>query len=289
MQICRREFWCLLVGIAGTSVLWAQAPTPTPAAPLVAPASIPGAVSESVTEPTLSQASPTPAPSVKKIAYGSCRVDGPYIAMTFDDGPNAKLTPMVLDALESRGIHATFFVVGSNAKLYPDLLKRMVKDGDEVGNHSWSHPDLAKLSVADSDQQILDTSTVIKAATGEDVKYLRPPYGAMSPILRHRIEEKFGMTLVYWSVDPLDWKYRNAQRVHDEILKQVKPGAIILSHDIHPTTVAAMPDVFDSLLAEGYKFVTVSELIAMNKPRASAKQPASGVSPSPTQQPKATL
>ena len=273
----------LLLSILGAHLACAQTPAPT-AAPVPSPASSPIApVAAAPPEAAMSATSPSPSPEVKKIAFGSCRVNGPYIAMTFDDGPNAKLTPLLLDAMESRGIHATFFVVGSNAVLYPDLLKRMARDGDEVGNHSWSHPQLSKLDVAKADKEILDTSDVIAKATGKPPLYLRPPYGAMSALLRKRIEDKFGMTLIYWSVDPLDWKYRDAQHVYDEILKQVKPGAIILSHDIHATTVAAMPHVFDALLAQGYKFVTVSQLIALNQPRTTK----AAAAPSPTAGPSA--
>ncbi len=258
----------LLLGILSARFACAQTPAPTTTqlpSPTASPVVPVTAASQEAATPEIS---PPPTPAVKKIAFGSCRVDGPYIAMTFDDGPNARLTPLLLDAMESRGIHATFFVVGSNAVLYPDLLKRMAQDGDEIGNHSWSHPQLSKLDVAKADKEILDTSDVITKATGQAPLYLRPPYGAMSPLLRKRIEDKFGMTLIYWSVDPRDWKYRDSQHVYDEILRQVKPGAIILSHDIHATTVAAMPHVFDALLAKGYKFVTVSQLIALNQPRA---------------------
>jgi peptidoglycan/xylan/chitin deacetylase (PgdA/CDA1 family) len=110
---------------------------------------------------------------------------------------------------------------------------------------------------------------------------MRPPYGATSDYINHWINREFGMKVILWSVDPLDWKYRNSARVERQILAGARPGAIILSHDIHATTVAAMPDVFDSLLAKGYKFVTVSELIAMDKPARQVAQREPSTSPAP--------
>lgn len=206
------------------------------------------------------------AASGPKVSYSSCNVNGPYIAMTFDDGPSPELTPKLLDILKARGIKATFFVVGQNAAQYPDILKRMVAEGHEIGNHSWSHPALTKLGADGVAKQIESTNEAIEKATGQKVTVMRPPYGATSQILNHRFADQYGMKVILWSVDPLDWKYRNSARVSSQILQGAHPGAIILSHDIHATTVAAMPETFDALLAKGYKFVTVSELIAMDQP-----------------------
>jgi peptidoglycan/xylan/chitin deacetylase (PgdA/CDA1 family) len=201
-----------------------------------------------------------------RISYNSCNVNGPYIAMTFDDGPSPELTPKLLDILKARGIKATFFVVGQNAAQYPDILKRMVAEGHEIGNHSWSHPALTKLGADGVKKQIESTNAAIEQATGQKVTVMRPPYGATSQILNRRYADQYGMKVILWSVDPLDWKYRNSARVSSQIIQGAHPGAIILSHDIHATTVAAMPETFDALLAKGYKFVTVSELIAMDQP-----------------------
>ncbi|PTX95054.1 polysaccharide deacetylase family protein [Spartobacteria bacterium LR76] len=201
-----------------------------------------------------------------RISYNSCNVNGPYIAMTFDDGPNPELTPKLLDMLKARGIKATFFVVGQNAAQYPEILKRMVAEGHEIGNHSWSHPALTKLGVDGVKKQIESTNAAIEQATGQKVTVMRPPYGATSQILNRRYYDQYGMKVILWSVDPLDWKYRNSARVSAQIIQSAHPGAIILAHDIHATTVGAMPETFDALLAKGYKFVTVSELIAMDQP-----------------------
>lgn len=200
------------------------------------------------------------------LAYTSVNVDGPYIAITFDDGPNPETTPKLLKILEARGVKATFFVVGTRATENPEMLRRMVAEGHEIGNHSWNHPQLPKVSLAEVDKQMTQTNAAIHAAIGKDPIYLRPPYGAMSPGLRKYIEDKYGLTMVYWSADSLDWKNRDAQAIYDKVMAQTHPGGIILMHDIHATTVAAVPRVLDALLAKGYKFVTVSQLIAMNKP-----------------------
>jgi peptidoglycan/xylan/chitin deacetylase (PgdA/CDA1 family) len=217
---------------------------------------------------------PTPGPVVppEKHSYTSCNVQGMYIAMTFDDGPSAQLTPKLLDMLKERGIKATFFVVGRNVEEYPDIVRRMANEGHEVANHSWSHPALTKLGAESFRKQIENTNEAIAKATGKRPVLMRPPYGATSALLNRRLSEQFGLKVILWSVDPLDWKYRNSNRVYSSIIQNTRPGSIILTHDIHATTVAAMPATLDTLLSKGYKFVTVSELIAMEVPAQLAKK-----------------
>jgi len=227
-----------------------------------------------VPSPTVSAADglSQPAPIARQHAYNSCHVDGPYIAMTFDDGPSALLTPKLLDLLKQRGIKATFFLVGQCAAEYPDIVKRMADEGHEIANHSWSHPALNKLGAGSLRQQLDTTNAAIEQATGKRPTLMRPPYGATSPRLNQVFDEQYGMKVILWSVDPLDWKNRNAATVYNRIVQNVHPGAIILAHDIHASTVAAMPDVFDTLLAKGYKFVTVSELLALDRPPQAVKK-----------------
>lgn len=260
------------------------------------PAVMTGPVPSSMAEPPLASslapaapASPAASPAGTSpqnlVAYSSAVVDGPYIAITFDDGPNPETTPRLLKMLEQRGIKATFFVLGSRAVASPAIIKQMVAQGHEVANHSWDHPQLPKISVAAADKQIGDTNAAIEQITGLKIRNVRPPYGAMTPALRAHLREKFGSTFIYWSVDPLDWKDRNPQLIHDRILANVHPGAIILVHDIHPTTVDAMPKTLDDLKARGFKFVTVNELIAMNKgvpePKVASATPAPKKKPRP--------
>jgi len=193
------------------------------------------------------------------------KVDGPYIAMTFDDGPNPKNTPKLLDLLAARHIKATFFVVGECATDYPAIMKRIVAEGHEIGNHSWNHPNFGKSSDDKIRSQVQRTNDIILAETGIKPTLLRPPYGSMTPKQRQWVHDEFGYNIILWDVDPNDWKEPGVNVVAQRIISGTRPGSIILSHDIHAPTIEAMPMVFDALLAKGYKFVTVSELIAMDK------------------------
>lgn len=207
-----------------------------------------------------------PAAPSHKITYSACHVDGPYIAMTFDDGPHNANTPRLLDMLKERKIHATFFMCGENVVQYPALLKRMVAEGHEVANHSWNHPQLTKLNDEAVRSQLQRTHDAIVAACGVKPTIMRPPYGAFTERQQRWAMGEFGYKCILWDVDPLDWKVRNAAHVQSEILKQTVAGSIVLSHDIHKTTVDAMPATLDALAAKGFKFLTVSELIAMDHP-----------------------
>lgn len=240
--------------------------------PSVGEATSAPAPAQAQSSPEAAGYSSAPVHSSGKTSYSACYVDGPYIAMTFDDGPSAELTPKLLDALKQRGIKATFFMVGQCVAQNPDIVRRMVDEGHEVANHSWNHPALTKLGPDGVKRQLSDTSDMIFRACGVRPVVMRPPYGATNATLNKRINDEYGMKVVLWSVDPLDWKYRNADRVYNSITQAAQPGSIILAHDIHASTVAAMPRVFDTLLAKGYKFVTVSELIAMNRPELATKK-----------------
>jgi peptidoglycan/xylan/chitin deacetylase (PgdA/CDA1 family) len=203
------------------------------------------------------------------ITFSSVHVAGPYIAMTFDDGPSATLTPKLLDLLAARRIKATFFVIGENVAEHPDIVARAAREGHEIANHSWSHPNLAKLSDEGVRRQLWRTDDAIKSATGTRPTLLRPPYGSITKHEKRWIHDEFGYQIVLWDVDPYDWKRPGPAVVRNRILQETRPGSIVLSHDIHSGTIEAMPSTFDALEAKGFKFVTVSELI-----RAAAVQPA---------------
>ena len=206
-----------------------------------------------------------------KITFNSVHVDGPYIAMTFDDGPSAALTPKLLDLLAAHHIKATFFVIGENVAEHPDIVARAAREGHEIANHSWSHPNLAKMSDEGVRRQLRQTDEAIKSATGARPTLLRPPYGSITEREKRWIHDEFGYQIVLWDVDPYDWKRPGPAVVRSRILQETRPGSIVLSHDIHPGTIEAMPSTFDALEAKGFKFVTVSELIR-----------AATVEPSPT-------
>ncbi|MBO0694695.1 MAG: polysaccharide deacetylase family protein [Verrucomicrobia bacterium] len=211
-----------------------------------------------------------PAPSrnkavAEKITFSEVNVDGPYIAMTFDDGPHATNTAKLLDMAAKRHIKLTFFVLGECVQQSPAVLQREVAEGHEIGNHSWSHPNLAKLSDEAVRSQLRRTDDLIVKTAGVKPKLMRPPYGELTKRQRIWVNHDFNYKVILWDVDPLDWKRPGPSVVASRIISATRPGSIILSHDIHPPTIEAMPQVFDTLLAKGFKFVTVSELLAMNK------------------------
>ena len=216
-----------------------------------------------------------PAPAAKPaITFSQCHVDGPYIAMTYDDGPHATNTPRLLDMLKQRNIKATFFVVGQCVAEYPAIMKRIAAEGHEVASHSWSHPLLTKMGEGAVTEQLQKTHDAIVNATGVAPKIMRPPYGGFSANQRAWAHGKWGYKIILWDVDPLDWKVRNAEHVKTEILRHTVAGSIVLAHDIHKSTVDAMPDTLDGLTGRGFKFVTVSELLAMDKPVVPKPKPA---------------
>src|SRR2546429_5938395 len=201
--------------------------------------------------------------------FNSVHVDGPYIAMTFDDGPSATLTPKLLDLLAAHHIKATFFVTGENVAEHPEIVPRAAREGHEIANHSWSHPNFGKMSQESVRSQVQRTDDAIKSATGSRPTLLRPPYGSITAREKRWIHDQFGYQIILWDVDPYDWKRPGPSVVRNRILKETRPGSIALSHDIHPGTIEAMPSTFDALEAKGFKFVTVSELIRMAVPQLS--------------------
>jgi peptidoglycan-N-acetylglucosamine deacetylase len=205
-------------------------------------------------------------PMQLQITINSVRVDGPYIALTFDDGPSPVLTPKLLDLLAAHRMKATFFVVGQNAADHPDILRRASREGHEIANHSWSHPNLGKMSDEAVRRELQKTDDAIFAAIGKRPTLLRPPYGSITARQKRWIHDDFGYRIIIWDVDPLDWKRPGPSVVCSRILKETRAGSIVLAHDIHPPTLEAMPATFDQLDRKGFKSVTVSELLAMATP-----------------------
>lgn len=221
----------------------------------------------------------------KRLSYNSCNVDGPYIALTFDDGPHATLTPKLLDVLKEKEVKATFFVLGECVAANPTVLQRAAAEGHEIGNHSWGHKAFPKSGGSGVASEINQANAAIESATGKKPVLVRPPYGATNATITKRLNEEFGLKVILWDVDPVDWKNRNSARVKSEILKATKPGSIVLAHDIHATTVDAMAETIDALKEKGFKFLTVSELIAMDRPLARAT-PAPPAVATPAKKPK---
>ncbi|HWQ50351.1 MAG TPA: polysaccharide deacetylase family protein [Terriglobales bacterium] len=184
--------------------------------------------------------------------------DRPYkIALTFDDGPSYKNTPVLLEGLAKRGVKATFFMLGVNADNYPGVAAQVAAAGHLIGNHSYSHKLLTLLSVAGVKNEIESAAKAIEEATGVHPTLVRPPYGGVS----NTVLANLGAPAILWSVDVGDWEYADANYICEATLKVVKDGDIILMHDTYATSVEAALMIIDDLSDKGYAFVTVEELI----------------------------
>lgn len=183
-------------------------------------------------------------------------MNAPMIALTFDDGPNPDYTQRILDTLCANYSHATFFVVGTNAENYPDVLKAISEAGCEIGNHTYNHKDLTTLSPAEVEEQVDKVNRTVKKAVGEDTTVIRPPYGAFDD----NVLAQFEVPAILWDLDTEDWESRNAQTVVEKILDTVKDGDIVLMHDIYESTAEAVELLVPKLKEQGYQVVSVSEM-----------------------------
>lgn len=194
--------------------------------------------------------------------------DAPVVALTFDDGPRADTTSRLLDGLRERGAHATFFLIGEQIEGNENLVLQMAVDGHQIGNHTFTHHKLQGSGRDTIIQEINKTEVALSTLLDGGEYWLRPPYG-----LINAEEKKWIQTpMVYWSVDPEDWKLLDAQKVTERVCAQVKDGDIILLHDFYPTSVTAALNIVDRLQAQGYEFVTVEELM-----RQKGTQPQAGI------------
>jgi peptidoglycan/xylan/chitin deacetylase (PgdA/CDA1 family) len=190
------------------------------------------------------------------------------IAMTFDDAPDANFTPKILDILKKNGVKATFFVVGWRVEAYPDIVKRIVAEGHILGNHSYNHANLPKLKDDAFHEQIIKTDRLIEKFTGFTPNIVRPPYGNVTERqVQWLVTQK--KVIVNWNVDSLDWKGLKAEEVATNVLTHVHAGSIILQHSGTGTggdlsgTVKALPKIIDELKNEGFKLVTIPELLGI--------------------------
>ena len=199
-------------------------------------------------EPAPAPAAPTPAPTT----------GNKVIALTFDDGPGP-YTAHLLDILDQYGAKATFFLIGSKVSGQASVVRSIQARGHQLGNHSWSHPELPKLSVDQIAGEIDRTNEAIRQATGVKPSILRPPYGAVNGVVLEQLRLR-NMSSILWSVDTRDWADRNSQIVCSRAVAGARPGAVILMHDIHQTSVNAVPCILSSLKQQGYSFVTIQRL-----------------------------
>lgn len=184
----------------------------------------------------------------------------PMVALTFDDGPYTRTTMPILDTLKKHNSVATFFVLGNRVQNNKDLLRRMIEEGSEIGNHSYNHKQLTTLSPKELKFQIDKTQKSILDIVGSEPAMLRPTYGSYD----NKLKETINMPLILWSIDPMDWKYRDANKIRDHVLSRVRDGDIILMHDIFTTTADAVEEIVPELINRGFQLVTVSELYEIN-------------------------
>ncbi len=177
------------------------------------------------------------------------------VALTFDDGPN-KNTLSILDTLKDNHASATFFMVGTNVNNFKDTVKRISDEGHELGSHSYSHKSLLHVKNEELEKEVNEVSRIVKNITGVDIKLLRPPYGSING----EVKDKYPYSYIMWSVDPEDWKYKDASIVREHVLDKVEDGDIILLHDIHYTTAESLKLILPELYIRGYQVVSVSKL-----------------------------
>ena len=201
----------------------------------------------------------------RSLTYSRISTQAPFVAMTFDDGPHPVHTPRLLDILKARNIKATFFVVGTNTRRYPNIIRRMIAEGHEVGNHTVNHKYLSRISIEEARAEVLGCERAIVAACGIKPRILRPPGSHINNRVKVWLNREFGYSTIMWAVDPEDWKRPGSGVVAHRIVSETDAGEIILAHDIHGPTIAAMPRALDGLLSKGYRFVTVSQLISIER------------------------
>jgi peptidoglycan-N-acetylglucosamine deacetylase len=208
-----------------------------------------------------------------------------WVALTFDDGPDGRWTPKILSILEAKHVHATFFVIGQNMQERPDLVQREVRDGDMVGNHTWTHPNIGVTPLAQTDLEINTTQRLFQVLTGRSMRLFRPPYfgdaepstpGEVDPLIK---AQEFGYLIVGLRIDPDDWKKPDPNLIISRTLSRLEDtgeyaGQVVLLHDAggdRSRTVQALPTLIDELKARGYKIVTVDQLAGMTREDAMPK------------------
>lgn len=191
------------------------------------------------------------------------------IALTFDDAPDAHFTPKILDALKKENVKATFFVVGNRVEKHPDIMRRILREGHAVGNHSYNHANFNHLSDDQFRDQIIRTDQILEKFMGYRPNIVRPPYGNVTENqIQWLISQR--KKIINWNVDSLDWKGLNADQVSTNVLSAIQPGSIVLQHagggegEDLTGTVEAIPEIVKKLRADGVKFVTIPELLELN-------------------------
>lgn len=270
-------------------------PTPTPAPVVAADGTV-------ISQPAATPVAPiATVPPIKTPALDSDKIRNwpsgrKWVALTYDDGPHPSGTQRVMDLLRSKNVKATFFLQGESIKRFPDIARMVADQGFEIGNHTYSHPNfnLSSQTPAKIREELESTNELIAAhATQKPVRVMRPPYGN-TPSKLKTICEEMGMYIITWDVDTDDWRSTtDADAMAENIMKNIQPGSIILMHDKFEKSAEATAKVIDPIRAQGYEFVTLSELLGLEDPTAApapapvAAAPAAPVAAPVTIQPAA--
>ena len=199
------------------------------------------------------------------------------VALTFDDGPNPPHTQALLDMLAQHEVMATFFLKGRNVEAFPESVRAVANAGHEIGNHSYFHRPMISLSKTDMREEVVRTNIMIENILGYEPVLFRPPYGAQGPGLKLALQE-LGMSSILVSTNGADWEVTDPQQIAISVLENIEPGGIILLHDGHGdvdepetqdsgvATVLATGIIIEELKAQGYRFATVGDLVALANP-----------------------
>ena len=180
--------------------------------------------------------------------------DKKIVMFTFDDGPSEEFTNILIDELKKRDAKVTFFMMGNKIERYPDIVKKAYKNGHSISNHSYSHKDLRKLKNSTILYEINKTNELLEQL-GIENKYFRPPYGFSN----NKVFNASEMSFIFWSVDPMDWKYKNAERIYKKIIDEVEDGSVVIAHDIYKTSIEGVLMAIDKLLEEDYVLISLEE------------------------------
>lgn len=203
-----------------------------------------------------------PAPNPQQIVFYNGGQSQKLVALSFDDGPDNRYTPEILDILKQNDVHATFFLIGSHAAAYPDVVKRIAADGNAIGSHTWDHAQLSRLKPAQVYTELSRADDELYTILGYHTALFRPPYGETTPTIVQEAKT-MGYHLINWSVDTRDWAGTPEPQIMGLVKKEIYPGGIILQHSAGnlKNTVAALPEIIKTLKAQGYTFVTIPELL----------------------------
>ena len=208
---------------------------------------------------------------VRKSTIFRIKTDEKVVALTFDDGPSPAWTPLILDELKKAGIKATFFMVGKHVEQYPDIARRVAREGHDIENHGYDHKVMIYYKMDELKREINGTEKIIKDVTGQTTKYFRPPKAWLTSAEKQKIKE-MGYGIVLWSLNSKDWVTFHDKQITSYISRHIKPGDIILFHDSggvfsteggdRTQTVKTIPRLVKKLKEKGYRFVTISELLS---------------------------